>query len=113
MISGHSDQNLLLGGPPGTGKTLLARAIPSILPRARGTTVFPARFMLVGAMNPCPCGYAGDPTRGCTCQQGAVERYQKRLSGPLMDRSDLHVDVPRVEYDKLAADMLAESSAVA
>ena len=82
------------------------------LGRARGTTVFPARFMLVGAMNPCPCGYAGDPTRGCTCQAGAVERYQKRLSGPLLDRIDLHVEVPRVEYDKLAADTLAESSAV-
>jgi magnesium chelatase family protein len=82
------------------------------LGRARGTVVFPARFMLVGAMNPCPCGFAGDPTRGCTCQSGAVERYQKRLSGPLLDRIDLHVEVPRVEYDKLAADTLAESSAV-
>jgi len=81
------------------------------LGRSRGTIVFPARFMLVGAMNPCPCGYAGDPTRGCTCQQGAVDRYQKRLSGPLLDRIDLHVEVPRVAYEKLAADTLAESSA--
>ncbi|MCC7368394.1 MAG: YifB family Mg chelatase-like AAA ATPase [Chloroflexi bacterium] len=79
--------------------------------RSRGTVVFPARFMLVGAMNPCPCGYAGDMTRTCTCQHQAVERYQKRLSGPLLDRIDLHVDVPRVEYEKLAADTTAESSA--
>src|SRR4051812_31992943 len=81
------------------------------LGRSRGTVVFPARFMLVGAMNPCPCGYAGDPTRGCTCQQGAVDRYQKRLSGPLLDRIDLHVEVPRVEYEKLASHGTAESSA--
>src|SRR5215213_8504426 len=80
--------------------------------RARGTVVFPARFMLVGAMNPCPCGYSGDATRACTCQQVAVDRYQKRLSGPLLDRIDLHVEVPRVEYEKLAADTIAESSAV-
>ena len=79
--------------------------------RARGTVVFPARFMLVGAMNPCPCGYFGDVTRACTCQHQAVDRYQKRLSGPLLDRIDLHVEVPRVEYEKLAADTVAESSA--
>ena len=79
--------------------------------RARGTVVFPARFMLVGAMNPCPCGYFGDPTRACTCPHGTVDRYQKRLSGPLLDRIDLHIDVPRVEYEKLAADSVAESSA--
>jgi len=79
--------------------------------RARGTVVFPARFMLVGAMNPCPCGYFGDNTRACTCQHQAVDRYQKRLSGPLLDRIDLHVQVPRVEYEKLAADTVAESSA--
>ncbi|MCC6179307.1 MAG: YifB family Mg chelatase-like AAA ATPase [Chloroflexi bacterium] len=82
------------------------------LGRARGTTTFPAKFMLIGAMNPCPCGYAGDPTRACTCQQGAVDRYQKRLSGPLLDRIDLHVEVPRVEYEKLSSNGLAESSAV-
>jgi len=79
--------------------------------RARGTTVFPARFMLVGAMNPCPCGFAGDTTRACTCRHDAVDRYQKRISGPLLDRIDLHVEVPRVEYEKLAADTTAESSA--
>jgi magnesium chelatase family protein len=80
--------------------------------RSRGTVVFPARFMLVGAMNPCPCGYFGDTTRACTCHQQAVDRYQKRLSGPLLDRIDLHIEVPRVEYEKLAADTVAESSAM-
>ncbi len=80
------------------------------LGRARGTLTFPAKFMLVGAMNPCPCGHYGDPTRACTCAEAAVSRYRKRLSGPLLDRIDLHVEVPRVEYDKLASDGLAEPS---
>ena len=70
--------------------------------RARGTVTFPANLMLVGAMNPCPCGYAGDPTRACTCSATAVGRYQRRISGPLLDRVDIFVDVPRVEYEKLA-----------
>jgi magnesium chelatase family protein len=81
------------------------------LGRARGTIAFPAKFMLVGAMNPCPCGHYGDPTRACACPEAAVSRYKKRLSGPLLDRIDLHVEVPRVEYDKLAGDGLAEPSA--
>jgi magnesium chelatase family protein len=79
--------------------------------RAKGTVSFPAKFMLVGAMNPCPCGFYGDPTRPCTCPEAVVSRYQKRLSGPLMDRIDLHVEVPRVEYDKLVGDGRAEPSA--
>ena len=62
-------------------------------------------------MHGCPCGYFGDAARACTCQHSAVDRYQKRLSGPLLDRIDLHVEVPRVEYEKLAADNVAESSA--
>ncbi len=69
--------------------------------RAQGTVTFPANFMLIGAMNPCPCGFAGDPTRECTCSPSAIARYQKRISGPLMDRIDIHVEVPRVEYEKL------------
>ncbi len=81
------------------------------LGRARGTLSFPAKFMLVGAMNPCPCGHYGDSSRACTCAEAAVSRYRKRLSGPLLDRIDLHVEVPRVEYDKLASDGLAEPSA--
>jgi magnesium chelatase family protein len=69
--------------------------------RAQGTVTFPANFMLIGAMNPCPCGYAGDTSRECTCSPAGIERYQRRISGPLLDRIDIFVDVPRVEYDKL------------
>jgi magnesium chelatase family protein len=79
--------------------------------RAKGTVSFPAKFMLIGAMNPCPCGFYGDQTRACNCPEAVVSRYQKRLSGPLLDRVDLHVEVPRVDYDKLAGDGRAESSA--
>ncbi len=78
--------------------------------RSKGTLVFPAKFMLVGARNPCPCGYFGDPTRACACPPAAVTRYQKRLSGPILDRIDLHVDMPRVDYDKLAAGRRSEAS---
>ena len=63
------------------------------------------------ATQPCPCGYYGDPMRECTCSRDMVESYQKRISGPLMDRIDIHVDVPRVDYEKLAGDTLGESSA--
>jgi magnesium chelatase family protein len=79
--------------------------------RAQGSMTFPANFLLVGAMNPCPCGYFGDNTRACTCTPTMIARYQGRLSGPLLDRIDLHVDVPRVEYDKLMSDERAETSA--
>src|SRR5947209_6183851 len=68
-------------------------------------------LMRKGAMNPCPCGYHGDPTRECGCSPGAVARYQKRLSGPLLDRIDVHVEVPRVVYDKLAGPTQGEPSA--
>jgi len=78
--------------------------------RARGTLTFPANFMLVAAMNPCPCGYYGDPAKPCTCNPSAVARYQRRISGPLMDRLDLFVEVPRVDYEKLADDRPGESS---
>ena len=69
--------------------------------RAQGTVTFPANFMMVAAMNPCPCGYHGDPSKPCTCALSAVSRYQKRISGPMLDRIDIFVDVPRVAYDKL------------
>jgi magnesium chelatase family protein len=78
--------------------------------RASGTVTFPANFMLIGAMNPCPCGYYGDPVRDCRCGSAQILRYQKKLSGPLLDRIDIHVEVPRVEYDKLAAKRSGESS---
>ncbi len=78
--------------------------------RAKTSMTFPANFMLIGAMNPCPCGYFGDPVRECTCSPAIVTRYQKRLSGPLLDRIDIHVEVPRVEYEKLASDVSLETS---
>ncbi|MFP3897199.1 MAG: YifB family Mg chelatase-like AAA ATPase [Anaerolineales bacterium] len=79
--------------------------------RATGSLSFPANFMLMGAMNPCPCGYHGDPTHECTCSRGMIERYQKRISGPMMDRIDIHVEVPHVEYEKLTDRQLGEPSA--
>ncbi len=79
--------------------------------RATGALSFPANFILIGAMNPCPCGYAGDPVRPCACAPAAIIRYQKRLSGPLLDRIDIHLDVPRVDYDKLADRRPGEPSA--
>lgn len=79
--------------------------------RARVALSFPANFMLVGAMNPCPCGFYGDPVHECTCSATAVRRYQQRLSGPLLDRIDIYVEVPRVEYDKLTDERRGEPSA--
>jgi magnesium chelatase family protein len=73
------------------------------LSRVRGSVGFPASFMMVAAMNPCPCGWRGDPRRQCTCAVSAVTRYRRRISGPLLDRIDILVDVPRVEYEKLTA----------
>ena len=79
--------------------------------RASGTITFPANFMLVAAQNPCPCGYYGDPTHPCTCSNSMVTRYQKRISGPMMDRIDIHIDVPRVAFEKLTAVHRGELSA--
>jgi len=79
--------------------------------RAAGTLTFPANIVLVGAMNPCPCGYFGDTIKECTCSMSVVTRYQKRISGPLLDRIDIHLEVPRVDYDKLSDDRLGEPSA--
>jgi len=69
--------------------------------RSQGTLEFPASFVLVGAMNPCPCGYHGDPTRECRCTGAIIQRYVGKLSGPLLDRIDLHVEVPAVPYQEL------------
>ena len=70
--------------------------------RAAGTLTFPARFMLIAAMNPCPCGYLSHPTKPCTCNPRQVLNYRSKLSGPLLDRIDIHVDMPAVEYRDLA-----------
>lgn len=69
--------------------------------RARGTVTYPAQFLLVSASNPCPCGYYGDAKKPCKCLPGAISRYKKRVSGPILDRIDLHLDVPSVETQKL------------
>jgi magnesium chelatase family protein len=78
--------------------------------RAQGSVTFPANFMLVGAMNPCPCGYYGDPFKQCTCSPGLVARYQKRVSGPFIDRVDIFAEVPHIDYEKLTDDRLGEKS---
>ncbi len=78
--------------------------------RAQGRVTFPASFMLVGAMNPCPCGYYGDPFRKCTCPSSLVSRYQRRISGPFIDRVDIFVEVPHIDYEKLTDERLGEAS---
>lgn len=78
--------------------------------RASGSMVFPAQFILLAAQNPCPCGYLGAINRTCVCMPGQIARYQKKISGPLLDRIDIHLDVPAVEVDKLTTEMEAESS---
>ncbi|OIO69571.1 MAG: ATP-dependent protease [Zetaproteobacteria bacterium CG12_big_fil_rev_8_21_14_0_65_55_1124] len=78
--------------------------------RAADTLEFPARFQLLAAMNPCPCGYLGHPTRACTCSPSQINRYRQRISGPLLDRFDLHVHVPPVDKNELARMRPGESS---
>ena len=79
--------------------------------RAQGSVSFPANFVLVAAMNPCPCGFYGDPVKECTCTSSVIARYQKRISRPLLDRIDIFVDVPRVDYQKLTEERDGEGSA--
>ena len=79
--------------------------------RAAMTCSFPARFMLCGSMNPCPCGYRTDPTRDCRCSPPEVQRYHAKLSGPLLDRIDIHIDVPAVKYQELTRGEAGEGSA--
>ena len=78
--------------------------------RAKYTVDYPASFMLVASMNPCPCGYYGHPTKPCTCSPGAVARYMNRISGPLLDRIDLQVEIQPVSFDDMANTAPAESS---
>lgn len=81
-----------------------------LISRAKQSAMFPASFILVAAMNPCPCGYYGHPTRHCTCPPGAAIRYLNKISGPLLDRIDLQVEVTQVPYEKVAAGTTGESS---
>jgi magnesium chelatase family protein len=78
--------------------------------RVRGSVTFPASFMLAAAMNPCPCGYYGDPFRECKCSAGEILRYHKRISGPLLDRIDIFIDVLHIDYEKLVEDETGETS---
>ncbi len=79
--------------------------------RAKGSLTFSANFQLIAAMNPCPCGFYGDTQKPCSCAYALVTKYQKRISGPLLDRIDIHIEVPRVDYEKLSGDRVGESSA--
>lgn len=78
--------------------------------RAQGRVAFPAKFLLIAAQNPCPCGYLGDPTHTCTCSSVQVMHYQKKLSGPLLDRIDIHLDVPAVKVEKLTHQQTANTA---
>jgi len=93
----------LLRQPLEDGRVTIARAAIAL--------TYPARFMLVGAMNPCPCGYSGDPVRTCTCSPRFVMKYRSRISGPILDRIDLHIEVPSVKYEDLRAEGESEKSA--
>lgn len=78
--------------------------------RVRGTLTFPAKFMLVATMNPCPCGFLNDHKKQCICTPYQIAKYKRKISGPLLDRIDLHVSVPRVKYEKLSSGLIAEKS---
>jgi magnesium chelatase family protein len=81
-----------------------------VISRATGTMTFPANFMLVAAMNPCPCGFYGDPKRECRCSPTMITKYRNKISGPLLDRIDIHVEVPAVKYKEMAGDPTGETS---
>ena len=94
----------VLRQPLEDGQVTVARAAMSL--------TFPARFMMVAAMNPCPCGHFGDPAKDCTCTTPQIQRYLSHISGPLLDRIDLHVEVPAVKYTELGTETSGESSTV-
>jgi magnesium chelatase family protein len=81
-----------------------------VISRASGTMTFPANVMLVAAMNPCPCGFYGDPKRECRCSPNMITKYRNKISGPLLDRIDIHVEVPAVKYKEMAGEGTGESS---
>ncbi len=78
--------------------------------RASGTLTYPASFILIAAQNPCPCGFASDPEKQCTCSPGQIIKYQQKISGPLIDRIDLQIEVPRLSFEELTKEKVAESS---
>jgi len=89
--------------PMEDGHVTISRAISSV--------TYPANFMLVAAMNPCPCGFLGDPKRECNCTHVQIHRYRSRISGPLMDRIDIHMEVPPVHFKDLRSSETGDSSA--
>jgi magnesium chelatase family protein len=92
----------VLRQPIENGEVTVSRAVASI--------TYPASFMLVSAMNPCPCGYLGDPKHQCTCTHGQMYRYRRKVSGPLLDRIDIHIEVPAVPYKELSTEYSGERS---
>src|SRR6266511_2861121 len=112
--------NMLLIGPPGTGKSMLTKRLPTILPpltleegrvtisRAAGTMTFPSQFMLVAAMNPTPDGKMPHESRSSPRE---IQNYLGRISGPLLDRIDLHVEVPQVKFREMTSEKTGETSA--
>jgi len=90
--------------PMEDGKVTISRAAMSL--------TYPANFMLAAAMNPCPCGYYGDPNRNCSCPSPVIQRYLARVSGPLLDRIDIHIEVPAINFKELSSDRKGENSAV-
>ncbi|MEW6068799.1 MAG: YifB family Mg chelatase-like AAA ATPase [Nitrospirota bacterium] len=92
----------VLRQPLENGEVTVSRAVASI--------TYPASFMLVAAMNPCPCGFWGDPKHQCTCTSGQIHRYRHRVSGPLLDRIDIHIEVPAVPYKELSNEYSGEKS---
>jgi magnesium chelatase family protein len=94
----------VLRQPLEDGQVTIARAIMSL--------TYPASFMLAAAMNPCPCGYLTDPQRECGCSPGEVQRYLSRISGPLLDRIDIHIEVPPLRYRDMAAEAGGEPAPV-
>ena len=94
----------VLRQPLENGEVTVSRAVASI--------TYPASFMLVSAMNPCPCGYFSDPRHQCTCTPGQIYRYRRKISGPLLDRIDIHIEVPAVPYKELSAEYVGEKSEV-
>jgi magnesium chelatase family protein len=93
----------VLRQPLENGEVTVSRAVASV--------TYPAHFMLVAAMNPCPCGYFGDPRHQCTCTSGQIHRYRAKVSGPLLDRIDIHIEVPAVPYKDLSTEASGEKSA--
>jgi len=78
--------------------------------RAEASNSYPAKFIFIAAMNPCPCGNATDPEKLCSCSPSSIIKYQRKISGPILDRIDIHIEVPRMKFEKLTSEKAGESS---